>query len=148
MTTVWVLNGPNLNRLGLRDPAHYGTKTLAEIEAELSARARGLGVSLRCEQSNHEGQLIDWIQQAADTGAAGLVINAGALTHTSYALRDALADAPFPKVEVHLSNVAAREPFRQASVLSAVVDGVVAGFGPASYWLGLSALVALIRERA
>lgn len=148
MAIVWVLNGPNLNRLGKRDPAHYGSASLAEIEAELKARARGLGVSLRCEQSNHEGQLLDWIHQAVDSGAAGIVINAGALTHTSYALRDALADAPCPKVEVHLSNIAAREPFRQHSVISAAVDGVVTGFGPASYWLGLSAVVQLIRARA
>ena len=138
-----VLHGPNLNLLGRREPAIYGSTTLAEIDARLQPLAAELGVAVACRQSNHEGQLVDWIQQAG-AEFRGIVLNAGAYTHYGLALRDAVAAAAIPVVEVHLSNPQAREPFRHVSVLAPVVRGAIAGFGPLSYELGLRALVALL----
>ncbi len=141
---ILVLSGPNLQMLGTREPDRYGSTTLPEIHARLSALAQELGVAVDCEQSNHEGVVLDRI--AGARGAfAGIVINAGGWTHTSVALRDALLAANLPFVEVHLSNVAAREPFRHHSYLSDVAAGVVFGFGAESYLLGLRGLVSRLR---
>jgi 3-dehydroquinate dehydratase-2 len=138
---VQVLHGPNLNLLGSREPEVYGRTTLAEIDAALAEAARAAGCELRCFQSNHEGELIDRVQQAREW-AHGLLINPGGLTHTSVALRDALLAVGLPVVEVHLSNVFAREPFRRHSYVSDVAVGVVTGFGAESYRLGLEGLLA------
>lgn len=137
---VLVLHGPNLNLLGKREPEIYGHQTLAGINDALSAQAASAGVTLRHLQSNHAGVLIDAIHDAYGS-VDGIVINPGGLTHTSVALRDALAGVAIPFVEVHLSNVYAREPFRHHSYLSPIALGVISGFGPNSYSLGLSALL-------
>ena len=139
-----VLNGPNLNLLGLREPGLYGSRTLEAINAELIARAAGLGVTLETFQSNHEGALVDRIHAARDQ-VDGILINAGALTHTSIALRDALLGVAIPFVELHLSNVHAREPFRHHSFLADKAVGVICGFGPGSYGLALQGLVERLR---
>src|SRR5512144_2787236 len=122
--TILVMNGPNLNLLGVREPEIYGRMTLADIEDACRRRAAALGLAVEFRQSNHEGELVDWIQQAR-AGHAALVINAGAYTHTSIALLDALAAADIPVIEVHLSNIFRREPFRRHSYLSPVAHGVV-----------------------
>ena len=132
-----VLNGPNLNLLGTREPAVYGATTLPEIESALIEEGGALGVAVECFQSNHEGALIDRIHQARGEGVGCIVINPGGLTHTSVALRDALAGIGIPFIEVHLSNIHAREPFRHHSFLSAVALGVIAGFGPSGYSMAL-----------
>ncbi|WP_298088509.1 type II 3-dehydroquinate dehydratase [uncultured Corynebacterium sp.] len=138
MTTVLVLNGPNLNRLGKRQPEVYGSTTLADVEAGLTALAGEVGVSVDCRQSNSEGQLIDWVHEAADEGWP-VIINPGGLTHTSVALRDALAEvadgAGFH--EVHISNVHAREEFRHTSLLSPLAAGIVVGCGTDGYGMAL-----------
>jgi len=138
--TVHILNGPNLNLLGTREPGIYGAATLADIEALCRTAAAGHGLDVVFHQTNHEGVLVDQIQAAR--GAFGIILNAGAYTHTSVALRDAISATGVPTVEVHLSNVFAREDFRHHSYLSPVARGVICGFGPQSYVLGLAALAA------
>lgn len=143
---VLVLNGPNLNLLGTRDPAVYGAATLADVEAEVTALGAELGVEVTCRQSNHEGVLVDEVQQAAGV-FDGVVLNPGAYGHYSYALRDAIEAVPVPVVEVHISNIHAREEFRHTSVISPVVQGVICGCGTAGYGLGLRAVLARLDAR-
>jgi 3-dehydroquinate dehydratase-2 len=146
--TIHIINGPNLNRLGKRESAIYGTLTLADIESRAKKRAKTHGLSVVFRQSNHEGVLVDWLHEAADS--TGVVLNAGAYTHTSIALHDAIRAIDAPVIEVHLSNVFAREEFRHHSTISAVARGVICGFGADSYLLaidGLAALSAETRER-
>lgn len=145
---ILVLHGVNLNMFGKRDPAQYGTATLADIDAALHALAQELGATVESFQTNHEGVLVERIHQALGEGVDALVINAGAWTHYSYAIADALAMLPMPKVEVHMSNVHAREEFRRHSVLSPVCAGSVCGFGVESYLLGLRAAHALAVKAA
>ena len=135
---IAVLNGPNLNLLGERDPSVYGSETLADIEARCAAYADGLGFDVDCRQSNREGELIDMVQDVRH--GAGIVINAGAYTHTSVAIRDALATVTCPVVEVHISNVHARERFRHHSYLSPAAAGIVVGFGIDGYALAMQGL--------
>ena len=135
--SILVLHGPNLNLLGTREPDVYGQTTLAQIDADLAHIAAEAGVLLACLQSNHEGALIDRIHAARTDGTRFMLINPGGLTHTSVALRDALAGVAIPFIEVHLSNVHRREPFRHHSYLSAVAVGVIAGLGPHGYRLAL-----------
>lgn len=141
--TVWVLNGPNLNLLGQREPDLYGAETLSDIEARCKLAAEQAGLDLVFRQTNHEGELVAWIQQARDA-ASGLAINAGAYTHTSVAVHDALRLLDMPIVEVHLSNIFAREAFRHHSYVSAAATGVIAGFGGHGYALAIEALAARI----
>jgi len=138
---IHVLNGPNLNLLGEREPDVYGRETLADIEARLAAAARPPGIEMR--QTNHEGQLVDWLQ-AARQDAAAVILNPGAYTHTSIALHDALKGFPIPVIEVHISNPAAREPFRHVSYVAPVAAGTIAGLGTLGYDLALTACYALI----
>ena len=140
MSSLLILNGPNLNLLGTREPGVYGTTTLAGIEAMVTAHAAARGARAVCLQSNHEGALVDAIHAARGVHD-GIVLNAGAYTHTSVALRDAVAAVDVPTVEVHLSNVHARERFRRHSYLAPVVIGQIAGFGPAGYLLAIDALL-------
>jgi 3-dehydroquinate dehydratase-2 len=142
---IAVVHGPNLNLLGQREPEVYGRQTLGEIDALLARTARDLDVELEAYQSNVEGELINFVQQAAP-GAAGFLVNAGAYTHTSVALRDALVGVGRPFVEVHLSNVHAREGFRRRSLLAPKAIGAIMGFGVESYILGLNALVSYLRR--
>ena len=143
MRKIMVLNGPNLNILGLREPDIYGRQTLDDIRTRLSAEARALGLKLDFRQSNSEGELVGWIQSARQ-GVAGLILNAGAYTHTSIAVLDALRALDVPIVEVHLSNVYRRESFRHVSYVAKAATGVIAGFGAESYSLALQALAHII----
>jgi 3-dehydroquinate dehydratase II len=143
--TILILNGPNLNLLGVREPQTYGRETLADIEEACLERAAQVGLAIEFRQSNHEGQLIDWIQEARET-ADGIVINAGALTHTSIAIHDALIAAELPVIEVHLSNIYRRESFRHHSFVSPVAKGVIAGLGPHGYELALEAMARLLQK--
>jgi 3-dehydroquinate dehydratase II len=141
-----VLHGVNLNLLGSREPAVYGRTTLAQVDRLIRDHARRLRVRVECRQSNHEGQLVDWLQGARREGFMGVVFNPGAFTHYSIALRDAVAGIDVPVIEVHLSNVHAREDFRRHSVIAAAARGQISGFGPRSYLLGLDALLTLRRR--
>ena len=143
---LYVLNGPNLNLLGSREPEVYGKDTLNDVRAKCEAKAKAFGLAIDFRQSNHEGELVAWIQEAR-TDAAGLIINAGALTHTSIAMLDALLACPTPSVEVHLSNIFTREPFRHHSYISKAVKGVICGFGANSYELAIEALAGLIASK-
>lgn len=143
MSVVYVLNGPNLNLLGLREPQIYGAATLDEIAAELEDRARALGVEIDLRQSNHEGHLIDWLHEAQAVAARAVILNPGGFTHSSVALHDAVKAIAPPVIEVHLSNPQAREPFRHTSFIAPVARGTIAGFGPLSYQLALEAAVRL-----
>ena len=144
MKTIFILNGPNLNMLGKREPGIYGDKTLDGLSADCKAVAEGLGLAVDFRQSNHEGDLVGWIQEAGDQ-AEGVVLNAGAYTHSSIALHDAIRSiAPVPVVEVHLSNIHAREPFRHVSRIAPVAIGMICGFGPLGYSFALQALAAHI----
>ena len=143
---VAAVHGPNLNLLGRREPEVYGHHTLSDVNAALAETARGLDAEVECFQSNHEGELVDFIQQAGSR-VDGFVVNAGAYTHTSIALRDALAAVARPYVEVHISNVFARERFRHRSYLAGNAVGVVSGFGVASYTMGLRGLIEHLRGK-
>ncbi|GAB4519316.1 MAG: type II 3-dehydroquinate dehydratase [Amphiplicatus sp.] len=145
--TVYILNGPNLNLLGTREPEIYGATTLAEIETAAKERAAALGLRVEFRQTNHEGVLVDWTQEAG-AKAAGLILNPGAYTHTSIALHDALKALAIPKIELHLSNIHAREPFRRTSFVSPAVDGILCGFSAMGYVLALDAMRRLIDKRA
>lgn len=144
MPSVLILNGPNLNLLGTREPGVYGAHTLADVEALCQDTAAALGLEARCCQSNHEGQLVDWIQEAGEQQQAGeligVVLNAGAYTHTSIALHDAIKGSHLRVVELHISNVHARESFRQHSYISPVAAGIVVGFGVEGYPLAIHGL--------
>lgn len=150
---VLVLHGPNLNLLSRREPAIYGARDLASIDEQLRAVGAELGVEVVCRQTNHEGTLVDWIHESANPPDPAtpqfdaIVINPGAYTHTSIAIRDAIAAAGVPAVEVHLSNVHAREPFRRRSRIAPVCVGAISGFGAESYVLGLRAIVGYLRAR-
>jgi 3-dehydroquinate dehydratase II len=147
MIKVFVVHGPNLNLIGTREPEVYGTATLADIESDLVALASQLGCEVSFFQSNHEGAIVDRLQEAAGAADA-VVLNPGAFTHYSYAVRDAVAAIDVPVIEVHLSNITAREPFRRESVIAPACAGQIAGFGARSYLLGLFAAVELAKERA
>jgi len=143
LPVVFILNGPNLNLLGVRDPSIYGRDTLGDIEERCTARAAALSLEIDFRQTNHEGQLVDWIQEARES-ADGIVLNAGALTHTSVALLDALSAAGLPVIEVHLSNIFRRESFRHHSYVSLAANGVICGLGAQGYELALDAIASLI----
>jgi 3-dehydroquinate dehydratase II len=141
--TIFVLNGPNLNLLGTREPDIYGRETLDDIAAALTERAAELGVNVDIRQSNHEGHLIDWLQEAGASGAKAVILNPGGYTHTSVAIRDAVAAIAVPVIEVHLSNPDARESFRRRSLIAAVAKGSIKGFGAQGYMLALDAAARL-----
>lgn len=140
---VYVLNGPNLNRLGKREPEIYGTQTLDDIGADLAEHGASLGIAIDMRQSNHEGILVDWLHEAADKGAHAVLLNAGAYTHTSVALYDAIRSITVPVIEVHLSNPLGREEFRHKSWIAIAAKGTVAGFGASSYTVALTAAAGL-----
>ncbi|RYF83405.1 MAG: type II 3-dehydroquinate dehydratase [Comamonadaceae bacterium] len=147
MTKILVLNGPNLNLLGTREPAQYGHHTLADVQQLCEAAGKARGVAIECRQSNHEGLLLDWLHEAGREAAAGtllgVVLNAGAYTHTSVAMHDAIKGANVPVIEVHISNVHARESFRHHSYISPVARGIIVGLGVRGYELAIDALAPL-----
>jgi 3-dehydroquinate dehydratase-2 len=145
-TRILCISGPNLQLLGTREPSVYGRETLAQIHARLETCAHALGVEVDARQTNHEGQIVDWLGNAPDDGFAGLLINPGAYTHTSIAILDAVRAIALPCVEVHLSNVDAREPMRRRSYVARACVARVAGFGPDSYELALEGLVRVLRR--
>jgi 3-dehydroquinate dehydratase-2 len=140
---IFVLNGPNLNLLGTREPDIYGSETLDDIATRLEDRGRDLGLTVDMRQSNHEGHLIDWLHEAQATGAKAVILNAGGFTHTSVALHDAVKSVVVPVIEVHLSNPQARESFRRRSFIAAAAKGTIAGFGALGYELALDAAARL-----
>jgi 3-dehydroquinate dehydratase II len=142
--TIYVLNGPNLNLLGTREPEIYGRSTLKDVDKLCRATGKRHGLAVVFRQSNHEGEIVDWIQEAGDKKAAGLVINAAAYTHTSVAIFDALSTLTMPVIEVHISNIHARERFRQHSYVSKVARAMICGFGIAGYALAIDGLAAMI----
>jgi 3-dehydroquinate dehydratase-2 len=144
---ILVLNGPNLNLLGTREPGHYGAETLADINQKLISLADSLGVELTTLQSNHEGELVEHIQKAGEDGIDAIIINPAAYTHTSVAIRDALLAIRIPFVEVHLSNIHKREEFRHRSLLVDAAVGTVAGFGPSSYTMALRGIIAHLQHK-
>jgi len=146
MQKILVLHGPNLNILGTREPDVYGRLSLAEVDLEIRRHAKARGVGVQCRQSNHEGDLIEAIQKAPSQGFGAIILNPAALTHSSYALRDTVSAVSIPVVEVHLSNVHAREEFRRHSVIAPVTRGQIAGFGLQSYLLGLDAALGLMAK--
>jgi 3-dehydroquinate dehydratase II len=150
MKHILVLNGPNLNLLGVREPAVYGTDTLADVERLCREEGARLGVAIDCRQSNHEGQLIDWIQEAGRETVAGnllgVILNAGAYTHTSVALHDAIKGSQASVIELHISNVHAREPFRHHSYISPAARGIIVGFGVQGYAIAIDALTRLAKR--
>lgn len=146
--TIYVLNGPNMNLLGTREPEKYGQTTLAEVEKLTRAAAKRFGLAIEFRQSNHEGELVDWIQEARAKKAGGIVINAAGYTTTSVAILDALIAAGLPVVEVHVTNIHARESFRQNSYISKVAKAVICGFGVEGYRLAIAGLAALIGAKA
>lgn len=143
--TIHILNGPNLNLLGTREPEIYGSETLDDLHARCERKAKALGYEVVFRQSNHEGELVSWVQEARER-AAGLIVNAGAFTHTSVALLDALLSCSVPIVEVHLSNIFRREPFRHRSYVSKAAKGVICGFGGLGYELAIEALATSLAE--
>jgi 3-dehydroquinate dehydratase II len=145
--TVYVLNGPNLNLLGTREPKTYGRATLREVEKLCRGAARRHKLEVECRQSNHEGEIVDLIHEAAAKKAAGMIINAGGYTHTSVAIPDAIAAVALPVIEVHISNIFARESFRHHSHIAAVAKASLCGFGVTGYALAIDGLAALIRAR-
>lgn len=145
---IWVIHGPNLNLLGSREPAIYGALTLADIDRELQTLGQAAGVQVECFQSNHEGALVDRIQHAPSAGVGFIVINPAAYTHTSVAIRDALAAVAVPFIEVHLSNVHRREPFRHRSFLSDLATGVIAGLGASGYRFALQHGIETLKRQA
>jgi 3-dehydroquinate dehydratase II len=140
---IYVLNGPNLNLLGAREPEIYGSDTLDDIAGRLEERAKGLGVAIDVRQSNHEGHLIDWLHEAQAKGAKAVLLNAGGFSHTSVALHDAVKAITVPVIEVHLSNPQARESFRRRSLIAAAAKGTITGFGALGYELALDAAARL-----
>ncbi len=150
MKQILVLNGPNLNLLGVREPAVYGSDTLADVERLCRDEGARLGVGVDCRQSNHEGQLIDWIQEAGRETVAGnllgVILNAGAYTHTSVALHDAIKGSQASVIELHISNVHAREPFRHHSYISPAARGIIVGFGVQGYAIAIDALIRLAKR--
>ena len=142
--TIFVLNGPNLNLLGTREPRIYGTQTLSDIQATMEQRAKALKLTLDVRQSNHEGVLVDWLNEAL-AKASAVIVNAGAYAHSSIAIRDVVAALPIPVIEVHLSNIYAREGFRRQSLLGQVARGSIIGFGPLGYLLALDAAAHLCK---
>jgi 3-dehydroquinate dehydratase-2 len=145
--TIYVLNGPNLNLLGTREPEKYGSATLAQVETLCRNTAKGLGLAIVFRQSNHEGEIIDWIQEARAKKAAGIVINPAGLTTTSIAILDALLAVGLPTIEVHITNIHARESFRHDSYISKVAKAVVCGFGVQGYALAITGLAAMVGAR-
>jgi len=143
LPTIYVLNGPNLNLLGTREPEIYGSETLDDIAAELEEHAKDHDLAIDMRQSNHEGHLVEWLHEASAKGAKAVILNAGALTHTSIALHDAVKAINVPVIEVHLSNPYAREEFRHHSYIAPVARGTVTGFGPLGYQLALDAAARL-----
>lgn len=138
---ILCLNGPNLNRLGKREPSVYGTETLTDIENSLIHYGKQHQVNISCFQSNHEGQLIDWIHEAEDNDVKGIILNPGAYTHTSYAIRDAIASINIPVIEVHISNIHKREAFRHVSVIAPLCVGQISGLGSFGYQLALETFI-------
>lgn len=143
---IFILNGPNLNMLGLREPAVYGTDTLDDVRARAQARAGTLGLSIDFRQSNHEGEIIGWIQEARDK-AAGLIVNAGAYSHTSIAILDALQAVELPVIEVHLSNIFRRDTYRRHSYVSLGANGVICGLGAKGYELALEGMAGILAAK-